>query len=69
MGVNYNLVATYKNTKIELSNMTVVNNGIITFMSVGWGYTEDPFFSQRYPDICRKIDAFFNSDGYPKWEE
>ena len=68
-GVNYNLVATYKNTKIELSNMTVVNNGIITFMSVGWGYTEDPFFSQRYPDICRKIDAFFNSDGYPKWEE
>ena len=68
-GVNYNLVATYKNTKIELSNMTVVNNGIITFMSVGWGYTEDPFFSQRYPDICRRIDAFFNSDGYPKWEE
>ena len=67
--VTDNLVATYKNTKIELSNMTVVNNGIITFMSVGWGYTEDPFFSQRYPDICRRIDAFFNSDGYPKWEE
>ena len=68
-GVNYDLVATYKDSKIELSNMTIVNNGIITFMSVGWGYTEDPFFSQRYPDICRKIDAFFNSDGYSKWEE
>lgn len=68
-GVNYDLVATYKDSKIELSNMTIINNGIITFMSVGWGYTEDPFFSQRYPDICRKIDAFFNTDGYPKWKE
>ena len=49
--------------------MTVTHNGIITKMGVGWGYTEDPFFRQRYPDISNRIDAFFNTDGYPKWEE